>query len=264
MSSARSRLRGLEELNQPPVRFQNRLLQSLEADDLDRVALRLRPARLEIGRRFEDPETPITEICFPETAVLSVVARLGTGQSLEAGLIGFEGMSGIAVILGDDRSPNETYVQIPGMGNVLSVEDLRSLVSDSPTIRAHFMRFAHAFLVQTTQTALANGRAKIDERLARWLLMASDRLRTIELSLTHEFLSVMLGVRRPGVTDALHRLEGDHLIRARRSSITIRDRAGLETITKGSYGVSERNYERLFGPFRLVAANDPAPKKVAS
>ncbi len=205
-------------------------------------------------------------MCFPETAIISVVARNHGGRSIEAGLIGFDGMTGIAVVLGDDQSPNETYVQLAGVGHVISAADLKSALDDLPDMRLTFLRYAHTFMVQTAQTALANGRAKIDERLARWLLMASDRVEDPEMNLTHEFLSLMLGVRRPGVTDALHRLEGEHLIRARRSSISIRDRAGLELVADGSYGVSERDYERLFGPFRkspgaaAVAANAGAPE----
>ncbi len=172
-------------------------------------------------------------------------------------------MTGIAIVMGDDQSPNETFVQLAGAGHVISAEHLRSALDSSPSLRLTLLRYAHTFVVQTAQTALANGRAKIDERLARWLLMASDRIEGPDLALTHEFLSVMLGVRRPGVTDALHRLEGDRLIRAKRSSITIRDRAGLERVANGSYGVSERDYERLFGPFRKPVVGQPHPESTA-
>ncbi len=108
-------------------------------------------------------------------------------------------------------------------------------------------RYALTFLTQTTQTALANGHARIDQRLARWLLMAMDRLGTAELPLTHELMALMLGVRRPGVTDALHRLEGDGLIRARRGVVTIRNRDALEQKSAGCYGAAEAEYRRLMG-----------------
>ncbi len=209
--------------------------------------------RLDVRRSFENPAEPVTEICFPESVIISVVARTLGGRSIEAGLIGFEGMTGVSILMGDDRSPNETYVQLAGSGHVMAAADLRSAVEASPTMHRTLLRYAHTLMVQTSQTALANGRAKIDERLARWLLMASDRSEGPEMILTHEFLSLMLGVRRPGVTDALHRLEGEHLIRARRSSITIRDRGGLEAVANGSYGVAEMDYERLFGRFRVAA-----------
>ena len=206
--------------------------------------------RLNVKKYLENPGRPIEEICFPESGIISVVAKNAAGRTIEAGVIGYEGMSGVAVLLGDDQSCNETYVQAAGAGNVISTRNMRSALEASRTLQTVFLRYAHSFMVQTAQTALANGRAKIDERLARWLLMAADRLEGPEMSLTHEFLSLMLGVRRPGVTDALHRLEGDQLIRARRSSIVIRDRSGLEEVANGSYGVSEREYERLFGTLK--------------
>ena len=152
-------------------------------DDLDRIAESLSPSRLEIRRSFENVDEPIAEICFPESAIISVVARTGAGRSIEAGLIGFEGMTGVAVVMGDDRSPNETYVQLAGAGHVIPAEVLRTAMEASPALRLHLLRYAHTFMVQTAQTALANGRAKIDERLARWLLMAGDRAEGAELAL---------------------------------------------------------------------------------
>lgn len=240
-------------MTQTTNRFRNRLLQSIIPADLDLIASKLRPEQLEVRRYFEHAGEPIREVCFPESAIVSVVARTLGRRSIEAGLVGFEGVTGIAILMGDDRSPNETYVQVAGAGHVMAADDLRFAIRGSPTLHTTLLRYAHSFVVQTSQTALANGRAKIDERLARWLLMAVDRVESPELHLTHEFLSLMLGVRRPGVTDSLHRLEGKHLIRSRRSSITIRDRAGLEAVAGGSYGVAERDYERLFGTFRVAS-----------
>jgi CRP-like cAMP-binding protein len=114
-------------------------------------------------------------------------------------------------------------------------------------LRVHLQRFAQVFMTQVAQTALANGRAKIGERLARWLLMAHDRLDDEELRLTHEFIAVMLGVRRPGVTDALNELEGKGLIRSTRGAIRVVNRAGLEAIAGATYGVPESEYRRLIG-----------------
>ena len=230
-----------------PSRFKNWLLQSLEPKDLDRIAPKLTSARLEVRRNFERPGEKINEICFPETGIVSVVARNHEGRAIEAGLIGREGVTGLAVLLGDSQSPNEAYVQVPGAGQTMLVDDLVTAMRESESLRLRLLQYVHNFIIQTSQTALANGRAKIDNRLARWLLMALDRIDGPELALTHEFLSLMLGVRRPGVTDALHRLEGEHLIRSRRASITVRDRAGLEKLAGGFYGVTERDYERVFG-----------------
>jgi CRP-like cAMP-binding protein len=116
------------------------------------------------------------------------------------------------------------------------------------------MPYVQAFMSQTAQTALTNGRAKLEERLARWILMAHDRTDGDTLDLTHEFLALMLGVRRPGVTIAMHFLEGAGLIRSTRRAILIVDRDGLEQHADGSYGVPEAEYERLLGvPLKKAA-----------
>jgi CRP-like cAMP-binding protein len=108
------------------------------------------------------------------------------------------------------------------------------------------LHYAHVFMVQTAQTALANGRSKVEERLARWLLMAHDRVGGDDLNLTHEFLGIMLGVRRSGVTVALGSLEDSGHIRASRGVITILNRKALERAAGGIYGVAEAEFKRLF------------------
>jgi CRP-like cAMP-binding protein len=116
-------------------------------------------------------------------------------------------------------------------------------------VRALLLRYAHVFMVQVAATALADGRYSIEQRLARWLLMCHDR-NGDDLALTHEFLALMLGVRRPGVTESLHILEGERMIKAQRGLITILDRQKLEARAGDSYGTPEAEYERLIGPFR--------------
>jgi hypothetical protein len=147
---------------------------------------------------------------------------------IEVGIIGREGMTGLSVVMGTDRSPHETFMQVGGDGQRMSSVNLCQAVGESPALHRHLLRYGHAFVVQTAQTVLANGRNKIEQRLARWLLMASDRLDGDEVPLTHEFLSVMHGVRRPGVTTTL-------------------DRKGLRKMTNGSYGAPEAEFKRLFG-----------------
>ena len=117
----------------------------------------------------------------------------------------------------------------------------------SSTLRPLLLLYAYTFLIQTAQTAKANARSSLDERLARWLLMAHDRLETDDLNITHEFLSVMLGVRRSGVTVALNLLEGTALISINRGVVTIVDRKGLKAAANGAYGVTEAEYKRVFG-----------------
>jgi len=156
-------------------------------------------------------------------------------------------MTGVAVVLGADRTPHETFVQNAGAGQKISADRLRSAMGMSSTLRPLFLLYAHTFLIQTAQTAKANARSSVEERLARWLLMAHDRLETDDLKITHEFLSVMLGVRRSGVTVALNLLESTALISIHRGITTIVDRRGLRAAANGAYGVSEAEYDRVFG-----------------
>ncbi|HWE98898.1 MAG TPA: Crp/Fnr family transcriptional regulator [Caulobacteraceae bacterium] len=215
--------------------------------DLAALAPALHPIRLTTGRVIEEPGDPITQVVFPDSGFVSVIASGRQDRRIEAGFIGFEGMTGLALVLGDDRSPHEAFVQVAGTGHCVSADDLRELMRTHPSMREVFLRYTLAFMIQAQSTVLANGRARIEERLARWLLMAHDRMERPELPLTHELLSIMLGVRRPGVTDALHRLEGYRAIRARRGVITILDRDQLTEIADASYGAAEAEYARLLG-----------------
>jgi CRP-like cAMP-binding protein len=243
--------------------YRNHILRTLNRTDLLALSAHLDPMRLPAGRIIEEPDQPIRQIVFPDSGFISIVATGKQDRRIETGFVGFEGMTGVPVIMGDDRSPHETFVQVGGSGHCVETDTLRTLMSEHPGLRESFLRFALAYMVQTAHTALANGRARIEERLARWLLMAHDRMERPELPLTHELLSIMLGVRRPGVTDALHRLEGYRTIRARRGVITILDRRRLMEIADASYGLPELEYRRLMGdPARTTgsgAANGRAP-----
>src|SRR5262249_39809956 len=134
-----------------------------------------------------------------------------------------------------------------GAGQCITADDLREVLGKSATMHRCLLRFAHVFGVQSSYTALANAHGTIEERCSRWLLMSHDRLETDELLLTHDFLSLMLGVRRAGVTIALGHLEGRGLISTARGAVTIVDRDGLEESANGLYGVPEAEFERVFG-----------------
>ena len=146
--------------------------------------------------------------------------------------------------------------RVSGSGHRVTAELLRQGIEQSPALHTSLLRCAHAFNVQTAQTAVANGRHKIEERLARWLLMAQDRGDGDELRITHEFLGLMLAVRRPGVTIALNLLEARGLIRARRGTVRIVDREGLMESSNGAYGVPEAEFRqavRLMGEAGMFA-----------
>jgi CRP-like cAMP-binding protein len=227
----------------------NGILASLSRADQQLIAEHLEPRPLRFRQRVEPAGRKIRNIYFIEEGMASVIAIAGSAdrRQTEVGIIGFEGVTGIAALLGADRSPHETLMQIAGKGYCITAERMQQLMSQSKTLSRAIYRYAHAFSIQSSQTLLSNTLGTVEERLARWLLMSQDRLKQAEIKLTHEFLALMLGVRRPGVTIALHRLEELGLVSSRRGATVIENRDGLRKYAKGFYGVAESEYERLFG-----------------
>ncbi|KMO44148.1 hypothetical protein VQ03_04220 [Methylobacterium tarhaniae] len=230
--------------------FQNCLLRVLPEADLALLTPHLVPVPLEIGAVVVGVNEPFTHAYFPEGGLASIISKTHDQRNLEVGIFGRDGMVSTALVLGVDRTPHETSVQAPGTWLRIEADRLRGAMRQSPALTSVLMRYVQAFLLVLSQTALSNGSYTVEERLARWLLLAHDRLDGDELPLTHEFLSLMLGVQRATVTLATHVLEGKGMIRARRARIMILDRAKLETAAGDTYGVAEREYERLIGPFR--------------
>ena len=213
----------------------NRILARLPREDFALLEPHLEPVDLPVRRRLETSKKRIDQVYFIEAGFASVVANGTSKPSIEVGIIGREGMTGLAVLLGGERAAHDSYIQVAGNGLRISAAKLREVDERSPTLHRAMLRYANQFLLQTTTTALANGRSKIEERLARWLLMAADRVDGKELPLTHEFLGLMLGTYRPGVTKAVQALEKEGLIAARRGGITILDRKSLEKRSNGTY-----------------------------
>ena len=227
--------------------FSNQLLKNLAAPDLAALAPHLMEVQLDLRRVLEVANKPIKRIYFPEQGIVSVVVEGTRDRQSEVGLIGREGMTGINVVMGNDRSPHQSYVQVAGLGHFMKADGLRDAMDERPAIRLSFLHFAQAFMVQASHTAVANGRGKVEARLARWLLMAHDRLEDNAVPLTHEFIALMLNVRRAGVTDALADLKREGLVTVRRGGVIVRDRAGLEGRANGLYGIPESEYRRLIG-----------------
>jgi CRP-like cAMP-binding protein len=212
----------------------NLLLSRLSRADARLLEPYLQAVDLPVRKQLVARNMRVEDVYFLDTGVASVVAN--GGHPIEVGMIGREGMTGLSVVLdGDYRTIHETFMQIGGGGQRISAGKLREAIDASTTLQQVLLRFAHAFMIQATQTAIANGRSKIGERLARWLLMANDRVDDDELKLTHELLATMLGVRRSGVTVALQGLERTGLISHRRGKITILDREALVTSSNGTY-----------------------------
>jgi CRP-like cAMP-binding protein len=227
--------------------LRNHLLRALAADDFERLRPGLVRRSVEQGEILEAPGKPVAAVHFPDPGVLSVVARSADGTQAEAGLVGPEGMTGLALLNGVDGSPHSTLVQVSCRTLRIEADALRQALAASPTLHAHLLRYAQVFAVQVAQCALCNARFTIAQRLARWLLMCHDRVDREDLPLTHELLALMLGVRRAGVTTSLHDLERAGGLTTRRGGIRIRDRSALLAVAGASYGVPEAEYARIFG-----------------
>lgn len=190
----------------------------------------------------------VESIYFIERGFASVVADDIEGGIIEVGLIGREGMTGLSVVHGAEHSPFSTFVQGAGSAVRIESDHLRSALRESWSLQQLFMRYAQAFAIQVASTASANGLLLLEQRVARWLLMVGDRLGE-SFQITHEFLAVMLAVRRAGVTRALQDLESRGVIRTMRGVVVITNREGLTAFTNGTYGVAEREYDALLsGP----------------
>ena len=225
--------------------IRNRLLGKLTSADWALLAPNLEVVTMRERQVIEVPHKPIAHCYFLEIGVASVVAVDNEDHRIEVGVIGYEGITGVPLIMGDTRAQHSTYMQIPGSGHRIAAEKLRLAIGESETLRALMLKSAQGFMIQTAHTALANGRAKLEERLARWLLMAHDRMTTNAVPLTHEFLAVMLGVRRAGVTVAVHSFEQRGFITTRRGELTMVNRAGIEQVAGSFYGTPEAELERL-------------------
>lgn len=227
--------------------FRNGLLRALGADDLGLLRPHLSPVSLSLRDVIEAPNRPIDDVIFIESGMGSILAVRDSDQRIEVGMFGREGMSGIPVIMGGDRSAQQCIVQIAGEGLRIGSDHLRQAMSASPSLQRVLLHFVQSIITQTAHTAFANRHGKLEARLARWLLMAHDRVEGDEIQLIHEFLALMLGVRRAGVTEALHVLEGRGAVRTTRGRIAVADRQRLEESAAGLYGVPEAEYRRLIG-----------------
>jgi CRP-like cAMP-binding protein len=228
----------------------NRLLAALPAEDLARLWPRLERVELGLRQIVQVPDEPITAVYFPESGWVSMMALLVDGNSAEVGIVGSEGMVGLPLLLGSDRSPTEAMVQAPGTFLRLGADVFGEERDRSAPLRTLLLRYALAFQVQVTQTAACNGHHALDQRLARWLLIAHDRAHGDEFPMTQEFLAMMLCVHRPGVTIAARLFQQAGLIRYGNGQITITDRAGLEAAACECHGVVAREFQRLLGPAR--------------
>ena len=228
----------------PEPQTANKILAALPPKEFEPLAAKLRPVRLKLGETIYLPEQKIDYVYFIDSGVISLLATLEDGASVEAGVIGPEGMAGISVILGADSTPNQALVQAEGQAQRMSSADVRTEFRNGGQLRNLLLRYTHTLFSQVAQTAACNRLHSIEQRLARWLLLTQDRVGRDEFVLTQDFLSRMLGVRRAGVSVAASTLKQAGLIDYRRGTITVMDRKGLENYSCECYRIVKNEYDR--------------------
>lgn len=235
----------------------NRLLQALPPSELEQLLPQFERVQVQRGDILWSVGDPLDFVYFPEAGLSSNVAVTGEGRRIEVGCFGSEGMVSTASVLGVDRATHELLVQVGGPWLRIGAEAFRDALRSSPALHELLLHYTHTVMMTVSQTAMSNGAYSVEERLARWILMAHDRLEGNDLSLTHDFLSMMLATQRSTVTLAIQALEGYGAIQAKRALITVRDRGMLCDLAGSSYGPAEATYERLIGPFRKSPTPSP-------
>jgi CRP-like cAMP-binding protein len=241
----------------------NRLLSLLSDDDYERLRPHLSPVALDYRKSLYEASRPIERVYFPVDGVASLVITTADGASAEVGTIGSEGMVGLPIFLGDHDAPSAVYVQVPGKALEMDARVFRDQLERSPTLNLVMLRYGHAFFNQVAQSAACAHLHKVEQRCCRWLLMTRDRMPSGDFLLTHEFLGMMLGVRRTTVTDVMGSLQKEGLIRYRRGHVTLLDPEALLQRACECYDISKREFDRLLGDTPLAPRTDKKHRLVS-
>lgn len=229
----------------------NHLLAILPEEDYLRLAPHLREVNLSLGQILYEPAEPVTTVYFPNQSMISLVQVMDNGSTVEAGIVGNDGMVGYSVYLGGQSDSSRAIVQIAGGAIALSASILRAEFNRGRGLQKLLLRYTQALLAQISQTAACNRFHPTEERLARWLLQSQDFAQSATLQLTQDFLSNMLGTRRASVTVAAGTLQKAGIIHYNRGHIDILDREALESATCECYSIVRAEYSRL-----LTAQNE--------
>lgn len=233
--------------NHQPIPIKNNILRNLPAADYERISPHVQPVELNHSQMLHKPDEVIESVYFPNLAIMSLVAQDAAGQSVEVGMVGFEGVVGLSAALGVDKSPFEVVVQLPDSGFRMTARAFRDEFKRAGALHDLVLRYTHSLILHTSQVAVCNRLHSLSERLARWLLMSHDRCKCVDLPFTHEFLSLMLGVRRAGVTEAAIILQTEGCIKYRRGHITIIDKEALEVHACECYPVLRDEFYLVVG-----------------
>ncbi len=232
------------------VHRRNRLFDQLDGGDVNFLSPHLTYVELAGGASVAELGDGAPIVCFPLTLVASIGQSMTDGSRFDVGLVGAEGMIGWSSLLGGAGVLDTGVAQVGGGTALIAPAALLAeRFAASATLRAALLAFIQSITVQMSHTIVANLRDGVDRRLARWLLMLHDRVEGDVLSVTHGELAAALHVRRASITDTLHVLEGDRVVRCTRGLLTIRDRSALRTIAGDSYGPAEASYRALIGTF---------------
>ena len=233
--------RTTEAPHEPGV-VQNRFLATLSPADFDQLRPFLKVVELKRHAIIHEANKPVEAVYFVESGVISRVARTQADGAVEVAIVGRSGFVGLSVVLGTMIALHRTVVQIPGLALRISASDLQTIMADNPSIRDHLLRYVQLLMSQKAQVALCNAKHDIDQRLARWLLLAHERVSGNLLPVTHDLLASMLGVRRAGVTEALASLESRGVIAKTRGALKIVDRDALQASTCECYKIIDDRF----------------------
>jgi len=228
-----------------PVPPANRLLASLAPGEYEQLRPCLEAVSLAQASLLHDPGQPMAHVHFINRGVISLRAVVGKGNGIEVGLVGPEGMLGLAVLLGDGMTPFRAVVQVPCEALRMRADDFRARVEPGSLLHRRLLGYAGAFLTQVSQSVACNARHSVEQRCSRWLLVTRDRVEGDRFPLTQEFLADMLGVRRASVSEVARSLQDAGLIRYRRGQVTVLDRPGLEGAACECYRVVKATFDRL-------------------
>lgn len=229
----------------PHAMIGNKLLSLLPAPDYEQIAADLEYIALPRGTLLGETGQAIHSVYFLTSGIGSIIATTPEGRRAEAGVFGFDGYVPTSAVAGTEFNVHDVVVQLDAEAYRMNYGAFRHFMDRNRNLNKLMVRSIEAFSVQLAYTAISNALHDVNERLARWLLMCHDRVGGNEIALTHEFISLMLAVRRPSVTTSLHILEGNGFIRAERGNITIRNRPALEEFAHDAYGKPEEEYRRL-------------------
>jgi len=233
----------------PPMTEQprpaNQILSALPHDEFERLRPKLRDVSFKIGEILYQAEEPIESVYFVNSGIISWLATLEDGNTVEAGVIGPEGLAGVSVVLGATSTPNQALTQADVLASSISSEDLTNEFRRNGELNRMMLRFVHSLFTQVAQTAACNRLHTLDQRLARWLLMTHDRTNGDTFPMTQEFLSRMLGVRRAGVSVAANSLKRQGLIDYHRGDIKVLNRKGLEAVSCECYEIVNHEYQAV-------------------